>query len=548
MKTDKIQNPVIPGFFPDPSICRAGDDYYLVCSSFELYPGIPVFHSRNLADWELVGYAASVENGFRVVANTFNGGVMAPTIRFHDGLFYVIDMNFSDRGNFIVTAKDPRGPWSNPCFLPEVKSLDASLFFDDDDRAYVVGIGQELLKPDGSRGTGIFVQELDLSKMKLVGEPTPIFDSALRVAAFPEAPHIYKRNGWYYLLMAEGGTEYYHAVVTARSRELLGWFTGYPGNPVMTHRQLGRDYPLHNIGHADLVETAEGRWYAVMLGSRPVAGMHYNLGRETFLCPVTFEEDWPVFSPGTGKMEWEYPADPALPAPAKKSLFTETVDFNEPGLPLSWNLWGTPSEDFLHTGDGALRLRCLKRALPETIHGYRDVDPAWQKKNNVSFAGRRQQHLSFEASVRLSFDPKDNESAGLVILQAMNHQLKLECFTEEGTRYLRAVLVTTEANTHAHLPGFRAETEEKELKRIPLEGDETVLGVRACNELYQLLFGDSEETLEPFCETVDSRLLNPPSIGTFTGMMIGLFASGNGQESRNEAVFRHFCYKELPRG
>ena len=540
--SDKIKNPIIPGFFPDPSICRVGEDFYLICSSFELFPGIPIFHSRNLADWEQIGNVMGADNHFRVIANTWNGGVMAPTIRFHEGRFYVINMNFSDRGNYIVTAENPAGPWSDPIWLPDVPSLDASLFFDDDGKAYIIGIGEVVERADGTKDSGIWIRELDLREMKPAGETSVIWDSALRVGKYPEGPHIYKRNGWYYLMIAEGGTEFYHSVVIARSRELRGWYEGNPGNPVMTHRHLGKEFPIHNVGHADLVETAAGNWYAVMLGSRAVDGLHYNLGRETFLCPVAWEEDWPVFSPGSGKLEWEYDADPSLPAAAESVQTSLREDFGKAGLGPEWCFWGSPSRDFCTVRDSRLVLKCLPRGLSDPVHGYAEVDTGWQESHNVSLIGRRQQHLNCTVSCRMEFYPEERETAGMIVLQAMNHQFRLERACENGEQLLRLVISTSEATTHAHLPGFKAVTSERILAETAWDRDSAVLKITARGRYYSFSYGNDEDDLAVLYENADSALLNPPSIGTYTGFLLGLFASGNGEESRNQASFDWFLY------
>lgn len=454
------------------------------------------------------------------------------------------NMNFSDRGNFIVTASDPAGPWSSPYWLPEVQGLDASLFFDNDGKAYIVGLCQVVQRADGSMDSGIWLREFDLGRMAPVGETSVIWDSALRVGRFPEAPHIYKVNGWYHLVIAEGGTEYYHSVVTARSRDLRGWYEGNPANPVISHRQLGRRYPLHNIGHADLVQTRSGKWYAVMLGSRPVGGMHYNLGRETYLCPVVWEEDWPVFSPGTGKMEWEYDADPDLePVTGKGFGAAGTVldDFDGESPAMDWNFWGTPSTDFWRMKDGSLELQCLPRGLSEPVSGMMDVDTAWQRAHNVSLLCRLQ-HMNFSAACRMRFAPAEGETAGMTVLQAMNHQFRLQKTRRDGLDLLELVQVTTEANTLPHLPGFKAHTEEKTLAAVPWPEDVVILRIEGRGTDFDFLYGGSGEKLSVLYAGADSRILNPASAGTFTGMVLGLFASANGRESSNKAAFDWFEY------
>lgn len=340
----KMKNPVLPGFYPDPSICRNGDDFYMVCSSFEMYPGIPVFHSKDLANWEQIGYAMTMDNEFHVEPNTMTSGVMAPTIRYHQGTYYIINTNFCDKGNYIVTAKDPAGPWSLPYWLDDVPGIDASLFFDEDGRVYVIGTGDVVVRADEKRDRGIWLCEFDVETMKTKGAISVIWDSALRVAESPEAPHIYKVGAYYYLVIAEGGTEHYHAVSVARSRELRGWYEGNPANPVMTHRQFGFTYPIDNVGHADLIDTPNGNWYAVLLASRIIWGQHKNLGRETYICPVMWERDWPVFSPGSGKIEWEYPAD-GDPPWTEYAPEAGTDHFEGETLGMQWNFWGTPYQD-----------------------------------------------------------------------------------------------------------------------------------------------------------------------------------------------------------
>lgn len=312
MSDHLIHNPILPGFYPDPSICRVGEDFYLVTSSFETCPGIPLFHSKDLAHWEQLCYVMTPDNGFEMECNSFRGGVMAPTIRYHDGIFYVMNMNFSQGGNYIVTAKDPAGPWSPPHMLPDVPGIDASVFFDDDGRCYVVSTG-EITNPEGKQERGIWAQEFDIEHFCTVGKRHDIWNCALCGAASPEAPHLYRRDGWYYLLIAEGGTEHFHAVTIARARNVFDWYEGNPANPVMTHRHFGYTAPIANVGHADMVELPDGSWWAVMLGSRTNSDQYKNIGRETFICPVRWERDWPVFSPESGKIDWSYPAPASLP-------------------------------------------------------------------------------------------------------------------------------------------------------------------------------------------------------------------------------------------
>ena len=538
--TEILRNPIIPGFYPDPSICRVEDDYYLVCSSFELCPGIPLFHSKDLMNWEQLGNVMSKENGFDLNARFGSGGVMAPTIRWKDGTFYIIDANFGSKGNFIVTAKNPEGPWSEPIWLTDVPGIDASIFFDDDGKSYVIGTGLEAHKPDGTTGKCIWCAEFSLEEMRLASEPHAIWDSALRNAEWPEAPHIYKKDGWYYLLIAEGGTDYYHSISMARSRKIFDWYEGNQANPVLTHRHLGLSYPIANIGHGDLVELKDGRWYCVMLGSRLIEGDHKNLGRETFICPVAWENGWAVFSPGTGKVEIEYPAP--LPMKGQKAVKNGKITFEEErSFDKRLCFWGVPYEDFFHVKDGGIYLRCLKRPLTRKL---KEVDlssePVIRKDDCVSFIGIRQTSPFFSFSTIMHFSPEAVDSAGICMLQAMNHHMRTELVKDNEIQKLRLVIATTEYDKPLYFGGT-AVTTEKTL--IETEYRDNILVLKICGkgQEHTVYYGNSESGLVKLCH-FDAGQINPPQIGGMVGTLLGVFASGNGKKSDNEAMFEWIEY------
>lgn len=552
-----IKNPIIPGFYPDPSICRVGGDFYMVCSSFEVYPGIPIFHSRDLANWEQIGHAMTMENGFHVDPNTYAGGVMAPTIRYHQGTFYIINCNFADDGNFIVTAKDPAGPWSEPHWLRDVPGIDASFFFDEDGKCYIMGTGDVVKHPDGTTERGIWAAEYDIEGYKLIGEPVAIWDSALRGAGSPEAPHIYKIGEYYYLMIAEGGTEHYHAVTVARSKTVLGWYEGNPANPVMTHRQFGFDYPIGNVGHADFVDTPEGNWYAVMLASRTIEGIHKNLGRETYICPVLWERDWPIFSPRTGKLEWEYPADESLPW-TEYPREVERDEFDQEELAMYWAFWGTPYDDYWRIGNSRLYLKCLPHGMAEDLKGF-----GYPKKvgDCVSFLGRRQRQINFNVSLSMEFMPKGAEAAGFAVMQASNHQIRVEravagegslrpdtiwqCRQQPaGTQVLRLVLSTCDFDTPPYFPNFTSKTNTTVLAEVPWDKESIVIRLRAVGERYVFSYGENEVRELPLGGEVDGKLINPEKVGGMVGTLLGMFATSNRTESGNEAAFDWFWYEE----
>lgn len=541
MSEKKIKNPIIPGFYPDPSICRAGDDFYLVCSSFELYPGVPLFHSKDLANWESIGYVMTKENGFHVKANTFTGGVMAPTIRYADGTFYVINANFSEKGNYIVTAKDPKGPWSEPHWLEDVPGIDASLFLDTDGKAYIIGTGNVVERADGSMERGIYLCEFDLEQMKTVGKPAAIWDSALRGASAPEAPHLYHIGEYYYLIIAEGGTEHFHSVTVARSKALWGWYEGNPANPVMTHRHMGYQCDISNVGHADLIETPDGNWYAVMLASRTIDGYYKNLGRETFICPVIWERDWPVFSPQTGRLELEYDADETLPWTTYKS-YNEKDDFTEDSLGQEWCFWGTPYGDFAKMSESRLYLKCLPRKINEPLKCLLDESQNSRRDDCVSFVGRRQTDISFEASCKMEFLPIESETAGIVIMQASNHQYRLERGIYEGKEELRLILSQTEMDVPPHFPNFTSTTKETVLAKTSYMKESVILKLVVNGQKYDFYYGTDEDSLTLLYENADGKLINPEIVGCMTGTVLGMFASGNGKVSEHYAAFDWFSY------
>ena len=535
MKTEKhyIQNPIIPGFYPDPSIVRVGEDYYIANSSFELCPAIPIWHSRDLAHWEQLGYALSKENGLHMVAEMGNGGMMAPTLRYHDGTFYIICANFADRGNFLITAKDPAGPWSTPTYITDVPDIDCSLFFDTDGSTYLVSPGDD---PEEDNARAIFLTPYDLVKLKAIGPKKKIWNSALRKAWAPEAPHLYHIGEYYYLMIAEGGTDHFHSITIARSTRVDDFYEGNPANPIMTHRHLGWNYPIDNIGHADLVETPGGKWYAVMLGSRVIDGQHKNLGRETYICPVEWQRNWPVFSPGTGKIEFSYPADPELPwIPYKGEKLTD--DFDNAQLGMAWSVWGTDYQPFWRLSNSNLYLKCLKRPFAEKLSGFKIGVIDERRDNCVSFIGRRQTLISYTVTTAMNFSAEKNEAAGLVIMQAANHQYRMERINSNGSQMIRIVRLTTKQQGRPFLPGYKADTRETVLAKAIISADTLILRIKVERQKYSFYYGTSSDKLNPLLENENGAVINPESVGGMVGTMIGVFATANGENSENEAAF-----------
>ncbi len=537
----RFHNPILPGFYPDPSICRVGEDFYMVCSSFELCPGIPLFHSRDLQHWEQLCHVMTEENGFHVEKNCGNGGVMAPTIRCHNGIFYVINCNFSDRGNFIVTAEDPAGPWSEPHWLDDVPGIDASIFFDRDGACCIMGTGD--VWPDGRGGMrqGIWAARYDVEHFRMAGEPVPLWGGAMAGVASPEAPHIYHIGKYYYLLIAEGGTEQYHSATVARSESLFGPYEGCKANPVLTMRHLGGRALIQNAGHADLVDLPDGSWWAVFLASRLIGGVSKNLGRETFLVPVRWELDWPLFTPDTGKVEWEYEAPASLPwQEAREKPVRDCFDGDS--LAPDWCFWGRPYEKYWALGEEGLSIRCIPQALAEELRPM-SMEVTHAEENFAPFVARRRLQPRCRFACKMDFSPKGSETAGIAVVQAMNHQLHLQLSQRDGQTWMELVQYTADYALPPYIPGFRAVTKREVLAEAPWDGGGIVLEMELRENDYRFRFGEEGKPLREFARA-DGAVLNPEKVGCMVGEMLGLFASGNGTESRNRAVFSWAEYED----
>lgn len=507
-----VRNPVLPGFHPDPAVCRVGDDYYLANSSFEYFPGLPLHHSRDLVHWRPIGHAVDRPDQLALDGVRPSGGLYAPSLAHHDGRFHLVCtlVDGPERsGTFLLTAEDPAGSWSDPVWLDDAPGFDPSLFFDEDGSAHLLGARQV----DEAGHTEIWLRALDLAAGRLTGPEHVLFRGALVDAVWAEGPHLYRHDGYYHLVVAEGGTAYDHAVTTARSRRLTGPYRNNPRNPVLTHRHLGHSHPVTGAGHADLVRTPAGDWYALLLASRPYGGDFANLGRETFLARVAWEDGWPVLSPGAGRLE-ERTEVALAPHPWPEP---EAVDhFDAPELDPRWNLLRTPRTELysLTERPGHLRLRLL----PETL-----AEPA-----SPAFVGRRQQHHDFTAETELDFEPTDvGESAGLALLQNHDFHIRLSVDVEAGEKAARVSVRSGGVET------LRAQ--------VPLEPGPVRLAVRAVGQDYTLLCSQHADRWDKLA-TVDGRLLSSQVAGGFTGAYVGVYATGPAGTALPGADFDWFRY------
>ena len=512
-----FENPVIPGFSPDPSVCRVGEDYYLVCSSFEYFPGVPLYHSKDLVNWELISYCLTTPTQLPLNNCPSSSGIYAPTIRYHDGVFYMITTNYADKGQFYVTATDPRGPWSEPVWV-DAMNADPSLLFDDDGKTYVVHPGGF-----GPRGGLIYLIELDLETGKFKeGQELPgklIWTGT--GGQYPEGPHLYKIDEYYYLMIAEGGTGSDHRETVARSLEPYGPYIPFEDNPMLTHRDIPAN-PISSVGHTDIVQLPDGSWWGYCLGVRQKDEKDRvsPLGRETFLFPVEWtSEGWPIMGDKRRvHMSAPGPDLPRSPAPTKPVR----DEFASASLDLEWNYVRNPDlEQYsLSERPGWLRLKgtaaSLKDHAPQTA------------------LVRRQRHFDLRFETRMDFQPsQDGEEAGLVLRQTDSLHADFCVVRQNGER--RLVLRMTN-------PRY-----EKELFNVKAPKGDIQLTVIADRENYHFLWKSGDASGEAGVISSNDLAVEASwdsgGVMCFTGMMIGIYATGNGSAAETPADFDWFDYE-----
>lgn len=500
------QNPILAGFYPDPSIVRAGDTFYMVNSSFSYFPGVPLWRSTDLVNWESLGYVLDRPQQLPLAdASGVSRGIYAPTIRYHDGIFYVITTGVDGAGgNFIVTTRDPAGDWSDPVPLPEIGGIDPSMFFDDDGRVYITHNGDPDEAPRYNGHRAIWLWEFDLANMAVVpGSGRVIVNGGVDISREPiwiEGPHIYKVDGWYYLLCAEGGTADQHSEVVFRTRDLQLPFVPYQGNPILTQRDLpaSRENPVATAGHADLVQTPEGEWWAVFLATRNYHQDFFNTGRETFLLPVSWESGWPVILEPGESVPYRLPAPKGLPttsaAVASTGNFQWRDDFDQSQLVREWNaLRSFPDYNLT---DGQLRLQ------PTAAIGATPV-PA--------FLGRRQQHLRYSAETSLTL-PGENIQAGMVAFQS-----ELAYYFIYVEKLDSRLSITVEMNSSE---------EKQELIRLPVstDSDTLMLSIDADGDKLAFYYRIPGHQRQLLVDGIDARVLSTQRAGGFVGAYVGMHA------------------------
>ena len=510
-------NPILAGFHPDPAILRVANDYYLISSTFAYFPGIPIFRSRDLVNWTQIGNVIHRPEQLKFDSLGMSRGVFAPTINHHAGTFYVLNTCVDCGGNFLVTATNPAGPWSDPVWIPEVGGIDPSIFFDDDGKAYVINNDEPTGGSTYQGHRAIWIREFDLATKKVKGRATQIINGGVDITQKPiwiEGPHIYKIDGKYYLSCAEGGTAVDHRQVVFRSDNVMGPYVPAPSstNPILTQRHLdpARPFPVTSAGHADFLQTQNGEWWGIFLATRPYDDDYYNTGRETFLLPLEWKDGWPSFVGGREPIPYavKKPNLPAQPAPAipTHGNFTVREEFDGSALAPYWMMLRTPRERWWTLGGGALTMR----ARPDDIAG----------KGQPSFVGRRQQHLRATFSTAMHFTPtKTGDRAGLVAFQGENFFYAMTVTLADG----KPVVQVERRNGATDVPAVIA---SKPLGAAA--GAPVYLKIDADGPRYDFSFATQRDQWTPVLENADGKMLSTKGAGgagaNFTGVVVGMYA------------------------
>lgn len=531
-----IRNPILRGFNPDPSIVRVGDDYYIAVSTFEWFPGVQIHHSRDLKNWRLLSRPLQRASQVNMLGDPDGCGVWAPCLSYADGRFWLIytdvkrygrttvggasGASLRDFHNYLVTCETIDGEWSEPVYLNS-SGFDPSLFHDDDGRKWLLNQLWDH-RPGRNRFAGIVLQEFSADEGRLVGERKVIFKGT--PIGLTEAPHLYKRDGWYYLITAEGGTGWGHAVTMARSRTIDGPYELHPDTYLLTSRDRPHA-PLQRAGHADLVETADGETYAVYLVGRPIPNRgRCTLGRETAIQKVVWGEDgWPRTLDGSGDPTLETPA-PDLPehpwpaAPVRE-------DFDAPTLPIDFQWLRTPYPDkifSLTAKPGFLRL-----------YGRETVGSLFRQ----ALVARRQQAHCYSAATALDFEPAHfQQAAGLI------------CYYNASKLHYLHVTHDEEIGKHLRVMTFTPDSPQSDSFTAPIKLGLGPVELRVEVDLERLRFafrqgGDWTWLPEVFDASILSDEATAPGAPAFTGAFVGMACqdmSGQGAP----ADFDWFDYQE----
>lgn len=507
---DFYYNPILPGWYSDPSVCTNGEDYFLVTSSFSYYPGVPIFHSKDLMNWKQVGHVLDRPEQLPLEGQGTSRGIFAPAISYnpHNQTWYMITTNVG-RGNFFVKTNDPFGSWSDPIWLPDVHGIDPSFFFDDDGKAYIVNNDE----PDGGSSyeghRAIRVLQFDVENDKTFGPSVMLINGGVDLSEKPiwiEGPHLYKIDGNYMLMCAEGGTSVNHREVIFKSDSPMGKFTPWDKNPILTQKHLdpNRALPITCAGHADLIKKGNGQWWSFFLACRPIDNAFENLGRETFLMPVRWSKDG---FPYMTKDDELVPRIVQMKGVKRDSAttfgnFTLTDDFDSDTLGMEWMSLRGPASDLYSLSDdpGYLTLTC--------------ADVRSNAFKTPAYLGRRLQHHQFECTTSLYFSPKsESESAGVLL-----HK-------DEGHQYLLALSKADEGLKISLQKVSKDGIEVLASEAISPGRDAIRLKVKSDGKHFNFLYASGNEEWISLADQVEAFYLSTANSYGFTGTTIGLFAS-----------------------
>lgn len=495
----QLRNPVIPGYHPDPSVCRVGDDFYLVNSSFQYFPGVPIYHSKDLVNWELIGNVLDRESQLPLQGASSWLGIYAPTIRYHEGTYYMITTNVGKRGNFMVTATDPRGPWSEPIWL-EQGGIDPSLYFENG-KCYMVS------NPDA----GIWLCEIDPKTGKQLTESRLLWRGT--GGRHPEGPHIYKKDGWYYLLISEGGTELAHKLTIARSRDIYGAYQSNPANPILTNcRMAGQSMQIQGTGHGDLVQAKDGSWWMVFLAYRNFGGSYHHLGRETCLVPVEWKKgQWPVVNGGQA-VDTLMQVTTLAQVPMK--ALPDYYDFKVPLGP-EWIYIQNPVAANYQMVGGHLRLKGSQSSLT--------------RNERPTFVGRRQESPNVLVETRLDFSESAvGDEAGLSVYQINDGHVDI-CL--QGMRGRMAVMVKAQLKTI-----------DTTLAQDEIDGFEAWLRILSDGDNYQFEYSLDGQHYKPMYKMA-CPMVSTEVVGGFTGVVIGMYCYGKADDGITLADFDYIRFE-----
>ncbi len=520
LEANEFYNPILQGCYPDPAITRKGDDYYLVCSSFAMFPGVPIFHSKDLVNWTQIGHVLDRESQLDVHDTGISQGVYAPGITYNpnNDMFYMITTAFAGgAGNIVVKTKDPKQGWSDPYHL-NFNGIDPSLFFDDNGKAYVVhndAPDQGKERYNGHRVIKIWEYDVENDQV-IAGTDKIIVDGGVDITEKPiwiEAPHIYKKEGKYYLMCAEGGTGGWHSEVIFISDSPTGPFEPAPSNPILTQRYFPkeRDNKVDWAGHADLVLGPDDKYYGVFLAVRPNEENRVNTGRETFILPVDWSGTFPVFENGL------VPLEPKLKMPEgvenkmgqegyfPNGNFTYSENFSSEKLDYRWIGLRGPREAFIEQTKSGLKINPFETNIKEL------------KPTSTLFY--RQQHNSFSFTTTLEYKPKsEKDLAGVVAFQneGSNYVFGL---TKKGKDYYMVM----QKNKWPRRQG-EIISEVLASKKIDVSGP-IDLKITAEGDKYSFSFSTNGTDFENVGGTVSGDILSTDVAGGFTGALLGLYAT-----------------------